>query len=327
MNLKNLTIKSQEALQQAQQIAESYGQQQLENEHILKGILEVDENVTPFLLKKLNVNVELFKQILDSTLQSFPKVSGGEIMLSRDAGSTLTEANIIAKKMNDEYVSIEHLILAIFKSKSKVAQILKDQGVTEKGLEAHISQHLCLVNAFEERHFSHYNRVDCVDEDLLFTFLQATQEKEVNKLQAIHGSNFRSKVLYRLNNQIKTFGIIEVLRKGITDMVRISDARMSGTAYGTVVLHVAPEAMAGGPLAVVQNGDLIELDAYAGKLHLEVSDEELKQRLENLAPSAPPSFIGGYRKLYVEHVLQADEGCDFDFLVGCRGSEVPRHSH
>ncbi|HGW3734080.1 dihydroxy-acid dehydratase [Acinetobacter baumannii] len=119
----------------------------------------------------------------------------------------------------------------------------------------------------------------------------------------------------------------KILAKGITDMVRISDARMSGTAYGTVVLHVAPEAMAGGPLAVVQNGDFIELDAYAGKLHLEVSDEELKQRLENLAPPAPPSFIGGYRKLYVEHVLQADEGCDFDFLVGCRGSEVPHHSH
>ncbi|MDH2651950.1 dihydroxy-acid dehydratase [Acinetobacter baumannii] len=119
----------------------------------------------------------------------------------------------------------------------------------------------------------------------------------------------------------------KILAKGITDMVRISDARMSGTAYGTVVLHVAPEAMAGGPLAVVQNGDFIELDAYAGKLHLEVSDEELKQRLENLASPASPSFIGGYRKLYVEHVLQADEGCDFDFLVGCRGSEVPRHSH
>ena len=119
----------------------------------------------------------------------------------------------------------------------------------------------------------------------------------------------------------------KVLAKGITDMVRISDARMSGTAYGTVVLHVAPEAMAGGPLAVVQNGDFIELDAYEGKLHLEVSDEELKQRLEHLAPPAPPSFIGGYRKLYVEHVLQADEGCDFDFLVGCRGSEVPHHSH
>jgi type I restriction enzyme R subunit len=88
---------------------------------------------------------------------------------------------------------------------------------TEKGLEAHITQHLCLVNAFEERNFNDYNRIDCVDEDLLFNFLQSTQEKEVLKLQTIHGSNYRSKVLYRLNNQIKQLGIIEVLRKGITD--------------------------------------------------------------------------------------------------------------
>ncbi len=88
---------------------------------------------------------------------------------------------------------------------------------TEKGLESHITQHLCLVNAFEERHFNNYNRVDCVDEDLLFKFLEETQEKEVLKLQAIHGSNYRSKVLYRLNNQIKLIGIIEVLRKGVTD--------------------------------------------------------------------------------------------------------------
>lgn len=119
----------------------------------------------------------------------------------------------------------------------------------------------------------------------------------------------------------------KILEKGITDMVRISDARMSGTAYGTVVLHVAPEAMAGGPLGAVQNGDFIELDAYAGKLHLDVSDEELQQRLANLEAPPAPNFIGGYRQLYVDHVLQADEGCDFDFLVGCRGSEVPRHSH
>ena len=140
MNINNLTIKSQEALQQAQQIAQSFGQQQLENEHIFKGILEVDENVTPFILKKLNVNVDLFKKILDSTIHSFPKVSGGEIMLSREANTALNEANIIAKKMNDEYVSIEHLILAIFKSKSKVAQILKDQGVTYNGLESAITE-------------------------------------------------------------------------------------------------------------------------------------------------------------------------------------------
>lgn len=140
MNFNNLTIKSQEALQQAQQIAQSFGQQQLENEHIFKGILEVDENVAPFILKKMNVNIDLFKKVLDSTIQSFPKVSGGDIILSRDAGSMLNEANSIAKKMNDEYVSIEHLLLAIFKSKSKVAQILKDQGVTEKGLEMAIAE-------------------------------------------------------------------------------------------------------------------------------------------------------------------------------------------
>ena len=140
MNLNNLTIKSQEALQHAQQIAQSNGQQQLENEHIFKGILEVDENVTPFILKKLNVNIDLFTKILDSTIQHFPKVSGGEIMLSRDANTMLTEANIVAKKMNDEFVSIEHLLLAIFKSKSKIAQILKDQGVTLKGLESAISE-------------------------------------------------------------------------------------------------------------------------------------------------------------------------------------------
>ncbi|ARU86629.1 IlvD/Edd family dehydratase [Pseudomonas sp. M30-35] len=119
----------------------------------------------------------------------------------------------------------------------------------------------------------------------------------------------------------------KVLAKGITDMVRISDARMSGTAYGTVVLHVAPEAAAGGPLAVVQNGDFIELDCDAGRLHLDISDDELQARLA--AWQAPQGLIwdGGYRRLYVDHVLQADEGCDFDFLVGCRGSDVPRHSH
>ena len=140
MNFKNLTIKSQEALQQAQQIAQSFGHQQLENEHIFKGILEVDENVIPFILKKVNVNVDIFKKVLDSTLESFPKVSGGDIMLSREAGSTLNEAELIAKKMSDEFVSIEHLVLAIFKSKSKVAQVLKDQGVTEKGLESAIKE-------------------------------------------------------------------------------------------------------------------------------------------------------------------------------------------
>lgn len=140
MNFNNFTIKSQEAIQRAQQIAQSFGHQQIENEHIVKAIFEVDENVTPFLLKKLNVNISLLQQILESTLQSFPKVSGGDIMLSRDASTTLNEASNIAKKMNDEFVSIEHLLLAVFSSKSKIAQILKDQGVTKKGLEAAIDE-------------------------------------------------------------------------------------------------------------------------------------------------------------------------------------------
>ncbi|WP_177764336.1 ATP-dependent chaperone ClpB [Flavobacterium sp. I3-2] len=140
MNFNNFTIKSQEAIQQAQILVQSYGQQQIENEHIFKAILEVDENVTPFILKKVNVNVDLFKQLLTATIENFPKVAGGQISLSREAGNALTEAQAIAQKMNDEYVSVEHLILAIFKSKSKVAQILKDQGVTEKDLEAAIKE-------------------------------------------------------------------------------------------------------------------------------------------------------------------------------------------
>ncbi len=121
----------------------------------------------------------------------------------------------------------------------------------------------------------------------------------------------------------------KLLAQGVTDMVRISDARMSGTAYGTVVLHVAPEARAGGPLAVVREGDWIELDCAAGRLHLDISDGTLQARLADWAAEvkADPANGSGYRKLYVEHVLQADEGCDFDFLVGCRGSAVPRHSH
>jgi L-arabonate dehydrase len=118
----------------------------------------------------------------------------------------------------------------------------------------------------------------------------------------------------------------KILRKGITDMVRISDARMSGTAYGTVVLHTAPEAAAGGPLALVQNGDIVELDVPKRRLHLEVSDEELARRQAQWKPSPPP-LSSGYWKLYVDHVLQADQGADLDFLVGKRGAFVPRDNH
>jgi len=140
MNFNNYTIKSQEAIQQAQQLAQSLGHQQIENEHIFKGMLTIDENVLPFILKKLNVNFSLLEQILDKELQSFAKVSGAELLLSREAGKALNEAANIAKKMNDDYISIEHLVLGIFKSNSKIAQVLKDQGVTEKTLNASINE-------------------------------------------------------------------------------------------------------------------------------------------------------------------------------------------
>lgn len=140
MNFNNYTTKSQEAIQQAQLLAQGLGNGQIENEHIFKAIFEVDENVLPFILKKMNVNVPMLKQILDKQIESFSKVSGSELTISREASTALNEASIIAKKMNDEYVSIEHLILAIFKSKSKIAQVLKDQGVTEKVLKATIDE-------------------------------------------------------------------------------------------------------------------------------------------------------------------------------------------
>ncbi|PWK19535.1 ATP-dependent chaperone ClpB [Xanthomarina spongicola] len=140
MNLNNYTIKSQEAIQQAQQLAQSLEHQQIENEHLFKAISEVDENVLPFILKKLNINIPVLLQAVDKQLESYAKVSGGDIMLSREAGKTLNEASIIAKKMKDDYVSIEHVILAIFKSNSKIAQMLKDQGATEKELLASIDE-------------------------------------------------------------------------------------------------------------------------------------------------------------------------------------------
>jgi L-arabonate dehydrase len=118
----------------------------------------------------------------------------------------------------------------------------------------------------------------------------------------------------------------KLLEKGITDMVRISDARMSGTAYGTVVLHAAPEAAAGGPLALVEDGDEIELDVAKRRLHLHVSDAELAKRRAKWKPPAPP-MARGYTRLYVDHVNQASEGADLDFLVGKSGADVPRDNH
>ena len=140
MNFNNYTIKSQETIQQAQQLVQELSHGQIENEHIFKSIISVDENVLPFLLKKLNVNIQVLQQILDKQIQSFRKVSNAQMSLSRETLKTLNEASIIAKKMKDEYVSIEHLILSIFQSKSPISKILKDQGVTEKELKLAIQE-------------------------------------------------------------------------------------------------------------------------------------------------------------------------------------------
>ena len=140
MNFNNYTIKSQEAIQRAQQLAQGLGQQDIQVEHIFKGIQEVDNNVLPFILKKLQVNTTTLNQAVEKALASYPKVQGGQMSLSRSAGEVLTEASNIAKKMNDEYVSVEHLLLAIFKIKNQVGQALKEQGVTEKEFEKVIAE-------------------------------------------------------------------------------------------------------------------------------------------------------------------------------------------
>ena len=140
MNFNNYTIKSQEAIQRAQQLAQGLGQQDIQVEHIFKGIQEVDNNVLPFILKKLQVNTTTLNHTIEKALASYPKVQGGQMSLSRTAGEVLMEASNIAKKMNDEYVSIEHLLLAIFKIKNQVGQTLKEQGVTEKQFEQVIAE-------------------------------------------------------------------------------------------------------------------------------------------------------------------------------------------
>ena len=140
MNLNNFTIKSQEAIQQAVQLATVNGQQVIENGHILKGILEVDENVTPFILKKLNVNTTMFAKTLDKIVEGYPKVSGGQPFLSNTANQTVAKASTYLKEFGDEYVSIEHLLLAILSAKDTISQLLKDNGVTEKDLKAAINE-------------------------------------------------------------------------------------------------------------------------------------------------------------------------------------------
>ncbi|MCK4639343.1 MAG: type VI secretion system ATPase TssH, partial [Bacteroidales bacterium] len=140
MNFNNFTIKSQEAIQKAQEIVMANHQQAIENTHILKGILTVDENVIPFLLKKLNVNLVIFNQALDKIIESYPKVSGGEPFLSRDAKAALQKATSYLKEFNDQFVSIEHILLGILATNDTASKLLKDNGVTEKDLKTAIKQ-------------------------------------------------------------------------------------------------------------------------------------------------------------------------------------------
>ncbi len=140
MDFNKFTIKAQEAIQRAQQLVMENGQQAIENGHLLKAIFEVDENVLPFILKKLSVNVSVFKQALDSIIRSYPKVEGGNVHLSRYGQDTLTRAQTLLKKFGDDYVALEHIIMAMLKSGDSVSQLMKDQGITEKGLESAINE-------------------------------------------------------------------------------------------------------------------------------------------------------------------------------------------
>ena len=140
MNLNNFTIKSQEAVQQAVTLATMNGQQAVENGHILKSILEVDENVAPFILKKLNIKADVFEKTLDSILKSYPKVEGGQPFLSTAANQTVAKATSFLKEFKDEFVSIEHLLLGILASGDSVAGMMKDMGFTEKDLKAAIKE-------------------------------------------------------------------------------------------------------------------------------------------------------------------------------------------
>ena len=140
MNLNNFTLKSQEVVQTAQQLTQQMGHQQIENEHLFKALLEVDDNVLPYVFKKLQVNFSLLEKLTDSSLKSLPKVSGGEIVLSPNTSKTLINAINLSKASKDEFVATQHLLLALFESSSSVSKILKDQGITKKSLEATLVQ-------------------------------------------------------------------------------------------------------------------------------------------------------------------------------------------
>jgi ATP-dependent Clp protease ATP-binding subunit ClpB len=138
MDFSKFTLKSQEAIERAQQLVISNGQQSIENAHLLKGIIEVDENVTPFLLKKLNVNMPLVTQAVDKIIESRPRVSGAPLGLSADASTSLIQAQGYLREFGDEFVSIEHLLLGIAEGRDQTSQLLRDSGVSKKELKAAI---------------------------------------------------------------------------------------------------------------------------------------------------------------------------------------------
>ena len=140
MNLKNFTLKSQEVVQAAQQLTQEMGHQQIENEHLFKALLEVDDNVLPFIFKKLQVNFSLVKKLTDSAVDSLPKVTGGNMVLSPNTSKTLIKAINISKASKDEFVATQHLLMALFDSRGNISKILKDQGITQKSLEESLNQ-------------------------------------------------------------------------------------------------------------------------------------------------------------------------------------------
>ncbi len=160
MNFNNYTIKSQEAIQFAQQIAQGFEHPQIENAHILKAISDLDDNVLPFILKKLGINSEVFHKTLDHIIQSFARVQNGDIILSRESAKTLTDASNVAKKMKDEYVSIEHLLLAMLKANDSVSRMMKDQGITDTNLSAAINELRKGKNVTSQSQEDTYNTLD-----------------------------------------------------------------------------------------------------------------------------------------------------------------------
>ena len=140
MKLENFTLKSQEVVQAAHELTQNLGHQQIENEHLFKSLIDIDDNVLPFVFKKLQVNFSLLKKLIESSLNSLPKISGGDILLSAKASKTLINAINISKSANDEFVATQHLLTALFRSEGNVGRMMKDQGISEKNLKESLNQ-------------------------------------------------------------------------------------------------------------------------------------------------------------------------------------------